>query len=273
MARSRNWCFTSFALNIENIKNIYNDNKDIVRYLCTGKETCPSTGEMHLQGWIQFKRPKRFNGVKSLFKDNSIHIEICKGTEFDNDTYCKKDGQFVEFGEFITQGQRTDLENIQNDIKQGTKLSDIIENNFEIFCRYKNGIEKYAQIYEKKNRQKWRDVIVEVVYGDTGTGKTKYAMEQSGYKINASELNWWDGYDGEETICIDEYDNDVPITKMLNILDGYQLRLPIKGGFTYANWKRVIITSNYHPNRWHNNAKDKHQDALKRRISNIIHMI
>ena len=97
-------------------------------------------------------------------------------------------------------------------------------------------------------------------------------MKQAGYKIEGSEMEWWDGYEGEKTILIDEYDSQVSLPRLLNILDGYQLRLPIKGGFTYARWTKVIITSNIDPREWHPNAKPFHREALMRRLTKVIEM-
>jgi hypothetical protein len=92
-------------------------------------------------------------------------------------------------------------------------------------------------------------------------------MEEVDFKISGDALQWWDGYDGEKSILIDEYDNQIPITRLLNLLDGYHLRLPVKGGFTYAAWTKVIITTNLNPLELHPNAKQQHRAALHRRIN------
>ena len=267
MSRSRNYCFTDFKL--LDLKTLYNDYKDIIRYICWGEELCPKTNKKHYQGWIQFYNPKRFNGVKKLF-DKSTHIEACRGNEYNNDKYCKKDNKFQQYGKFISQGQRTDLENIKLNIDKGLSKKEVIDSNFETYCRYRNGINDYINIKEQENRSKFREVTTEFIYGKTGTGKTKYGMAHSQYKITGDNLQWWDGYNGETSILIDEYDNNIPITKLLNILDGYKLRLPIKGGFTYANWHNVIITSNLTKNELHPNAKPQHREALFRRINKFI---
>lgn len=270
MKQARNYCFTDFQL--LDLETIYNENKDIVRYICWGEEVCPSTKKKHNQGWIQFFNKKRFGGVKRLFGCKKIHIEACYGNEFKNDKYCKKDNKFKQLGKFVTQGQRTDLEDIKKNIIKGAKLKNVMNDHFETYCRYRNGIKDFYQVTQKEISKKWRDIKVEYVWGSTGTGKTRYAMKEAQYKITGDALQWWDGYENEKTILIDEYDNNIPITQMLNILDGYHLRLPVKGGFTYAHWNRVIITSNLSPDMLHTNAKEAHRDALFRRITKIVPM-
>lgn len=272
--QSRNWCFTDFQ--ILDLKTIYEEYKDIIRYICWGIEICPKTKKKHLQGWIQFINKKRMGGVKRIFGCKKLHLETCRASPKLNDIYCKKENNFFSFGQYVCQGQRTDLEKIYKDISKGAKVSDIIENNFETYCRYRNGIRDAVEIHTKILTKEFREIDVLYVHGKTNTGKTRTAVKafkgEDYYKIEGSSLNWFDGYNGEKNLIIDEYDNDVKITKMLNLLDGYQLRLPIKGGFTYANWDCVIITSNLTPDELHSNAKKNHREALFRRIDKIHHM-
>lgn len=270
MKQARNYCFTDFEL--LRWEHIFETHKDKIRYVCWGTEKCPSTHKVHYQGWIQFHTKRTLGGVKKIVNSKKIHLESCRGSEFDNEKYCKKDGNYKSLGKFIKQGQRTDLEKIYQDIKEGKKLEDIWndEDGFKTYCQYRNGIKDAKEHFDKVNRKEFRKVKVNYCFGPTGTGKTRYAMKHKDvFKIHGSELNWFDGYDGEKTLVIDEYANDIKITKLLGLLDGYQLRLPIKGGFTYANWNKVIITSNLNPKELHNLANDIHRTALFRRITKI----
>lgn len=271
MKQSRNWCFTEFDLTFD-VQKIYESNTKLIRYICAGVEIAPKTGKKHLQGWIQFYNKKRMNGVKKILSSNQIHLEACRGDEHSNDKYCQKDGKYKTFGKYVCQGQRTDLENIQSEILNGATKFDIMQGYFATYCRYRNGINDYIEEAKKKNQLAFRDVHTIVYWGETNTGKTRQACEENpdAYKISGWDLNWFDGYDGETTLIIDEYNNDVNITKMLGLLDGYKLRLPIKGGHTYANWNKVIITSNINPYDWHPMAKQAHRDALFRRINTTI---
>ncbi len=272
--QSRNWCFTDFQL--LNIEKIYLKYNDIIRYICMGEELCPKTKKTHYQGWIQFINKKRMGGVKKIFSCNKIHLETCIASPTKNNEYCKKDGKFKTWGNFVCQGQRTDLEQIHQKIVKGAKVADIIDSHFETYCRYRNGIKDAIEVYSKKNTKQFREVKVSFIHGETGTGKTRMAVDSCAkdyYKIEGSQLQWFDGYNGEKNLIIDEYANDVKITKLLGLLDGYQLRVPVKCGFTYANWNTVYITSNLDPEELHGQAIEKHRNALFRRITNIIHKV
>ncbi len=123
--QSRNWCFTDFEL--LDWDKIYNEYKDIIQYICWGTETCPTTQKTHLQGWIQFSNKKRMNGIKKVCQSKKIHLESCRGTQEQNDKYCKKENKYKTIGSFIKQGQRTDLENIKKKITEGCTMRDIAE--------------------------------------------------------------------------------------------------------------------------------------------------
>lgn len=264
-AQSRNWIFTDFGL--LDIEKLYEEHKDIIRFIAWGDEIAPTTGRRHWQGWIQFKNKKRKGIFKKLW-GRKIYNDPRYGSEFQNEKYCAKDGKYKQLGTLKFQGHRTDLEHVKKMIDENVPMIEIADAHFGDFLRYHSGFTKYRQLVRKEQTKKFRNVEVIVRWGKTGTGKTRgcYNPDKC-FKIEGSKMQWWDDYEGEEEILIDEYSTDVKITELLNILDGYQLRLAIKGGFTYANWKKVYITSNIHPDEWHSEAKQIHKDALARRIT------
>lgn len=274
MYQSKNWCFTDYEL--LNWNNIFNSCEDI-RYICFGEEICPKTNKDHIQGWIQLNKKKTIGGVKKLLNTNKLHLEACRGSEFDNDKYCSKDGKFIKLGKFIRQGQRLDLEDIVERMKNGEKLIDIAEEDPMTYCKYRNGLKDIeANIIKKKLANFNKDTEVIYIHGETGTGKSSYVWnnydQKNVYKAEGSNLQWFDGYEGEDILWIDEYSNDIPIEKLLNLTDRYALKLPVKGGFTYRNWTKVIITSNLDPAILHSNAREVHRKALFRRITKIINL-
>lgn len=261
----RHWCFTSFKMD---------QNWDIegYRYLIVGKETCPESGRLHWQGYIELNGPQRMSYIKKIFNDNTIHLEIRKGTREQARDYCKKDGNYQEYGNWIKgQGARTDLSEVVEILKE-KKLSDFMLEDPETYCRYRNGLKDIAGELAKRKSKEFRKLEVTLITGPTNANKTRLANEKTTFKIEGDNLDWWCGYDGDESILIDEYDNQIKITKLLNLLDGYSLRLPIKGGQTYAAWNKVYITTNLKLSELHANAKPAHRHALKRRIHTIINL-
>ena len=263
--RTRNWCFTAYvAFDPERVYQ-HARAESSFRYICAGQEICPETKRAHIQGWAQFKgHLSRGQAQKRLGLEGS-HFEPCKGSCSENDAYCKKDGAWKSCGKFVEMGQRVDLDEVKAQLDDEAKIEAICDANFGTWLRYANSLREYRQIVQKTKSRGFRSVVVVLLTGATGSNKSRWAHSQAGYVIKGHSLSWWDGYDGEECIAIDEYSNDVKITQLLSLLDGYQLRLPIKGGFCYARWTKVIITTNLR--ELHENASDAHRAALARRIS------
>lgn len=243
-----------------------------IRYAIYGLEICPETKKEHWQSYIEFEKAIRPAAVKKIYNDNTCHIEKRKGTREEARTYCMKDNNFTEHGKWIKgQGHRTDLDLIVESMKEGKPLSEVMIEESTTYCKYRNGLKDIAGEIVKKKTKEFRKLEVELITGPTGTGKTRNAVEENPehYKIEGENLQWFDGYEQEKTLIIDEYDNQVNVTKLLNILDGYQLRLPIKGGFTWANYTKVVITTNLKLDEIHAKAKPEHRNALFRRITKI----
>lgn len=265
--KSRHYCITFFKE-----PTVFEHEK--IRYGIYGKETCPSTGKVHWQSYIELFEHCRLTGLKKIFEDDTLHAEIRRGTREEARDYCKKDNQFYEVGKWIKgQGHRTDLESVVSELQDGKKLSELIIEQPALYCQYRNGLKDISAAITKNKTKDFRKVKVTVLSGPTGCGKTRKAMEEmkgEGYKIEGCNLAWWQDYDQEDCILIDEYDNDLKITELLNLLDGYQLRLNVKGSHTYANWTRIYITTNLTKNQLHANAKPAHREALFRRITDFI---
>lgn len=104
------WCFT--------INNYTEEDSAAVgalaadpntKYLISGKEV-GENGTPHLQGFLILHRTQRFTWVRN--KLPRAHIEKTRASSEAARDYCKKDGNFIEYGVFPErQGRRTDLEN------------------------------------------------------------------------------------------------------------------------------------------------------------------
>ncbi len=267
--QSRNWCTSDW--NLLDWTKIYNDNQGVIRGIGYGDEIGPKSGKRHFQVHIQFFNKKRMGGVKRIIGTKKINLIVCSGSVAQNKVYCSKDKKYKVLGLFICQGHRTDLEDIKKTLDDGGTMKKIADDHFGSYIRYHRGLQSYKKMVEQERTKKFRKLDVELVCGPTGTNKTRNAVENNpnAFKITGKNLKWFDGYNQEKTLIIDEYNNDIGITELLNLLDGYQLRLEIKGSFTYANWNKVIITSNLKPVEIHAQAKPEHKKALGRRITTI----
>lgn len=270
-ARAKHWCFT-----IPNYTQASESaaaalfSEGVVTYLVYGRETSAS-GLRHLQGYCSFPDRKRKSQVRLLIPPSG-HWESAKGTPQQASDYCKKDGDFVEFGDIPSgQGTRTDIQEFNAAIDAGADRDTLREQHTACYF-------KYARVADALvlNREKGRDwvVDVQVFWGKTGRGKTRAVFEF----IEHSEIyvhpgsSWFNGYEGQKVALFDDFNgSEFKLSYMLKLLDRYPMKVPVKGGF--VNWvpKHIFITSNKDPKEWYANAHEEQRAALFRRFSLIKH--
>lgn len=240
-----------------------------VNYLVMGEEKGDS-GTPHLQGYVELKNPATVLGLKRMFS-NRMHVEARRGTPAEAAKYCKKDGKFWETGEISNQGARSDISNLYQMVIDGKNDQEIQAEMPGTYMRYFKAVDRVRQNHARHLKTAHDPVEVIVLYGEAGTNKTRYAyvLDPNLYFLaqSASEV-WFDGYTDQKTILIDDFYGWIKYGYFLRLLDRYRFNIAVKGGFTWKQWERVIITSNQHPSQWYKNG---YTDALKRRISQVIY--
>lgn len=114
----------------------------------------------------------------------------------------------------------------------------------------------------------------EVLWGPTGTGKSRRAWDEAGLEAYSKDprTKWWCGYMDQEHVIIDEFRGTIDIAHLLRWLDRYPVRVENKGGSVCLRATRFWITSNLDPRLWYPDVDEETVAALRRRI-NITHMI
>lgn len=119
---------------------------------------------------------------------------------------------------------------------------------------------------------------VALFYGDPGSGKSTAARKwreqgQSCYvvPVGTDGTLWLDGYEGQDLVVMDEYHGGIPLVQLLRLLDGFHVRVPVKGGFTWYLPKRVAFSSTSEPGDWYNyNGRMDMWHALLRRLTLVV---
>lgn len=270
---------------------------DQIEYIVYKPEIGDETKRLHYQTYVVFKTSyDRKNIVRILgIKDDDIPDENTldtkcrtRGSPFEASEYVKKQettaGPIVEYGILPErkQGKRNDIHKLTDKIKKGANLEDIANENPEMILRYGKGIKELIAIREQEKTNTFRHVETYCIWGDAEAGKTRIIYEKEGYencfKLDKSKNEvWFDGYNGQNVLIIDDFYGWIEWGHLLNILDGYPLKLQVKGCHTWAKWSKVYITSNKPYTDWYSHisyssSRDKDIIPLKRRIKYDMHM-
>ncbi|CAH1239158.1 Hypp5736 [Branchiostoma lanceolatum] len=88
-----------------------------------------------------------------------------------------------------------------------------------------------------------------------GVGKSSLVRENThpdpSRTYYATTGKWFDGYEDQETVVMDDFYGDVPIKMLQNILDRYPCRVETKGVTREFNPRTIRITSNRHVREWY----------------------
>lgn len=221
-----------------------------MKYLVCGKEIAPTTGRIHWQTFVYFHNAKTFKEVLNYFKKRKIHVEFSKGSIAENIAYCTKDDDYVEYGIRPSQGARTDLLEIGNEIAKGKKVDDICLENPVLYHQYGRTLNKLEALYQR-TQYRTEMTTCEWIYGPTGVGKSHKAFLKyhptTHYNL-PDDGGWWDGYDQQKYVIINEYRGHIKYDKLLELIDKTPLSVRRRGRepcpFTS---KHVIITSSLSP--------------------------
>lgn len=273
----KNWCGTVFDLQAdawlqqgpeEWLRHL--KDSGVVTY-CVGQlEEAPDTGKQHLQCFLQMKKPARLSWLKRHVHQTA-HWEPMAGTAQEASDYCKKDETRVlgpwEFGNLTSKGKVMGLDDALERIRAGCPIRQIVEEFPVVWVHHGRGL---LDVRQRLQLDSDRRVLpdgpeVWVLWGPSGTGKSRTVAHEwpdAFWKIPGEK--WWDGYDGHETVVLDDFkDGDMRLTDLQRLLDRYPLWVEIKGGAVPMLAKRYVITSNSHPENWYLKA-DVHRTILRR---------
>jgi hypothetical protein len=109
---AKRWCFTLNNYLPNEVHNLHTlgesidveGSDSICSYLVFGFETAPTTGTPHLQGYLCLRDKARLSRVKEIPGLERAWFAAAAGNHTQASTYCKKGGDYSEWGAIPTQG-------------------------------------------------------------------------------------------------------------------------------------------------------------------------
>lgn len=262
--KARSFVFTVNNFTTTHVRKLLEIPEDEIGYLIVGQEIGEESKIPHLQGYINWKNPRSIKGMVNILPG---HIEVAKGSPFDNYKYCSKEGNvLIEVGVRPKgkPGKRTDIDYVRSLVQDGANANEIWE-KAPSFQAFRMGIEGI----KLRNNELREPPTVYWFWGPTGTGKTRKAFEMfPNAWVSGKSGKWWEGYYGQPDVIIDDFRPDwCHFVELLRILDRYPYRVEVKGSSTQLLAKNIVITCPFSPATMYCGREDVAQ--LLRRISVI----
>lgn len=266
MAKSKGWCFT--------INNPTNNDEDLIQalssttqYLVIGNEH-GQEGTFHLQGFLRLAHPTTMRRIQQFLP--RAHLEIQRGTAQQAAEYCKKDGDFREWGELPrSPGQQS--KDMWRKVIQYSESGQIDKIRDEFPHVYFLHFKRIQQLRLTRMGVMSGNLQHEWWVGPTGTGKSRHLWEMYPDHYQKSLNKWWDDYNNEEVVAIEEIDPDSGkwLGSFIKIwADRYPFSPEVKGGHLQKiRPKKIIILSNYTIDQCFERENDR--DPIKRRFKVI----
>ncbi len=294
----RSFCWTLNNPTEEEYNTIVKITPADFSYMVFGHET-GENGTPHLQGYAECLKQMRKSGLKKygLYR---AHYKARGGTPMEAAGYCKKGtdpkddvmgwtdyfcrttdepGTWhmpFEIGTISEQGKRTDITQVVESIQGGDSMCVVARTFPEQYVKYHRGFHALrSQLLEPRNLHGAPEVVV--LWGPTNTGKSrdariKYWPDEPYYVWRPSNGKWWDGYDGEMKIIIEEYRGDLDWSDILGLLDRNDFLAPVKGGFIHIQADKFVITSPEPPERWYHGKYFNHFDKYEQLTRRLTHV-
>lgn len=263
MARARNFAITIWKP--EEMSSFQKFVGERCNYWVYGREIAPSTGNVHIQAYMQFSNPQRFSTLKKIIP--TAHLEESQAQNARAAAgYCKKgsceqrpEGGWGEFfdsphptwegeegGTLKQQGKRTDLQQLAQQVLSGeTTVNDIAREQPNSFHVYGRTLERLQDLHDRKRKRDWQTQGY-WIHGPTGTGKTRAIQETFGSNVYWHEMDdkgWWDAYNGEEVVALDDFRGEISFGKLLRLADRYPCTVPRRGRQPLPFLAKVLVVT------------------------------
>lgn len=234
----KDWCFT--------VNNPTEAEKEALRvvvsngraeYVVLGFEVGGNEGTAHVQGFVVFKAKTRLSTIKGIPGFERAHLEARKGKREQAADYCKKDGQYEEYG-VLNSGKHNKLKDAVEAAKKGATVRDLWNQHAEVMVRNSKGILEGRKYWKEEVKYDpegfnltdyaWNSEISEDVFkkrslilcGPSGIGKTTWAKLRWPSHLFVSHMDDLGRYDGEEAIIFDDMMfSHLPRSSQIHLVD------------------------------------------------------
>jgi len=197
MSKAKNWVFTHNNYTAEDLVTFSNHfARGGVKYLVYGREV-GENGTPHLQGFICFSHRKSLRQVKTFLTGNP-HLEIARNPVASVE-YCKKDGEFEEYGEFVANdGKRSELDRFKDTVKEGCYDMKVLrEVHSNVCARYPKFVLEFVKDHEpliapaEHELRDWQTVASDILKGEPDDRTINFVVDTVGNSGKTWFAQWY----------------------------------------------------------------------------------
>ena len=269
--RSRSFVFTKNNYSEEDVDclKVFGEAHDNV-FLIFSKEIGPNNGTPHLQGYVHFKNARFIKGLISLGIFG--HLCVARGTAEENMRYIRKTRTGDVPNEWVfehglppsdsktagTAGGAAEKQRWE-DARVAAISGNLEDVPADIYIRCYGTLKKIRDDAILSNDLLTLDDLDhEWLWGESGSGKSYTARDRYPNAFLKSCNKWWDGYQAHEVVLIEDFDrkHDVLCHHLKIWADRYPFPAEVKGSSIKIRPKKIVVTSNYHPQDIWTNPSD-----------------
>lgn len=154
--------FSAFVFTVNNYNEEWESDMErlydegFITYVVVGKEEGDEKKTPHLQGYCELKKRTRLGKIKELSDDfKRAHVERRRGTPSQAADYCRKDGDWKEWGtmKILEQGKRNDLVKLRELVMGGETDMLTIMNECDAAFKYQGAVKEYIRLFKNGMRK------------------------------------------------------------------------------------------------------------------------
>lgn len=261
---------------LEHIKTL-----DGVQCAIVSHENHHETEGEHLHAWIKFTKGKRIGaGIwGTAFDWDNIHghydkIRITSQSVANTVKYVIKDGDYIAWNcnvDALTVEDKCHIRKYDNERILNTPMKQLVDEgtiNIKDVTAYQRGISAYKLLDKPGTKSRCRGIWLT---GRAGCGKSTWAHklgDHLGGYYEKAQNKWWDGYDKEKVVVLDDLDTETLLHYLKIWADKFPCKGEVKGATVWLHHDWFVVTSNFSIAEICDKTGDARHfyDALKRRF-------